>query len=554
LPPHPTGPAFESNELAALFNSVFFGNLLALAAGGGTSLADRLIASNPFELPTSEVTVSLAADLSPILTVDSAAQDSRRGPLAEATNFWGLKLASRPVGSEVWLLGLSSPATIAIALSHLEHLTVFESDPMVIRAFLGSRDWRSELASRALTVVTPQDLALAPPRPSSPYLIEHRPSVRRQPVALAGLERFLFGASKLLLDQNQQPSILIVPPFSGGSEPMGGCLARAASELTLRHQLLDWPLELRRQAEELKTTPEARPARELMAASAALVARLASDFKPSIILALAQAPLDAKGLSQIRYTVPESWLAFWFVEDFQRFGYVNEVAPAYDLFFHIQGDLLIDRIKQWGLSKTWYLPAAADSSIFSPGEPHEDFRARVSMMGAGYPNRRRLLGTLARHWMKTGRPIGDFKIFGSGWSSSPPELTPHLFAQSRRVDQTECAMIYRSTDINLNIHSGDGLGFDELGAFVNPRTFEVAAGGNFQITDQRPLLNDLFPSGQIFTLDRPEDLIPATEECLANPQLRMDMAKAARNTVLRRHLYRHRLQTILALAQRQKWD
>jgi spore maturation protein CgeB len=551
----PTLPTFESSDLKEAFQETLSANLKALEALSGNNLASALncLLSSQSQIKTS-ISLGLADDKSVILTINSAAQDSRRQPMSLAKKFIAQNLQNSPKLTNIWLFGLSSPATVKAALGFLARrapraqLTAYEPNIEVVLAFLGSLDFSDYLAKGRLRIVQSSDLSSFPPPKNSPILIKHPPSARRESISLAGLERFLFGARKLVLDPIGSPSILIVPPYSGGSEYMGASLARAAKDLRLRCKLINWPYQLRAAAQRLIHIPDALMAKELFAASAALVAREALVFSPSIMLALAQAPLDASGIGQIRQMAPKTLLAFWFVEDFQRFGYVNEVAPAYDMFFHIQGDLLAEKILKWGLDRAWYLPAATDESVFRPGPIDPLYGAKVSLMGAGYPNRRHLLLQVAEHFEQKSISGRDFKIFGSGWEKAPELLTSHLFEGGRRVSQAECVSIYRSSAINLNIHSGNGDSFDTIGAFVNPRTFEVASCGGFQIVDQRDLLSDLFPKSNLAAIDNPKDLIPMIEEYLAAPEKRAFMAKEARKTVLSQHTYRHRLEAILKWA------
>jgi spore maturation protein CgeB len=361
--------------------------------------------------------------------------------------------------------------------------------------------------------------------------------------AWAGLRGFL--GQGYLPAGGAGPRLLLVPPYSGGSEPLGGFLLRAALDLGLTARLLDWPPELRRLAQAAKIAPWAT-AGGLLAGSALETARAAKDFRPDLILALAQAPLDAQGLALLRDEAPWARLAFWFVEDFNRFRYVSGVAPAYDLFFHIQGRLMDGELRDWGLARAWYLPLAADASLFRPQPVPERFRAKLSLAGAGYPNRRAILADLAQNFWARGR-WGNyrFRIFGSGWEGCPEVLARHLFEGGRRLTAEECALAYAGGEVNLNLHSGNGSGFDGPSAFVNPRTFELAASQSLQIVDDRLLLEGLFGPGELEIVRDPAQLPEAIEKHLNDPELGRDMALRARRRVLREHLYAHRLRFIL---------
>ena len=83
--------------------------------------------------------------------------------------------------------------------------------------------------------------------------------------------------------------------------------------------------------------------------------------------------------------------------------------------------------------------------------------------------------------------------------------------------------------------------------FVNPRTFELAACGAFQLVDDRTLLPDLFTSEEVASFRRAEDVPQLIRRWLPDTEGRRAHAEASRRRVLRDHTYRHRLQELLAM-------
>jgi spore maturation protein CgeB len=329
---------------------------------------------------------------------------------------------------------------------------------------------------------------------------------------------------------------------------MGGYLLQAAQSLSLTARLHNWSAALRSRALIVRTNPQSQDP-SLLEASAKELSLAAQEFDATFILNLAQAPIDAQGLALIRKEVKGALLAFWFVEDIKRFTYVHQIAPAYDLFFHIQEGLMTEPTRRWGL-KGYYLPAAADDSVFFPGPAPKSYAAILSFAGAGYPNRRAILADLSEnYWAKSDRPFLGFKIFGSGWQGCPETLQRRLFEEGRRIRTQECALVYRGAQVSLNIHSGDGPGFDQPSAFVNPRTFELALSGSPQIIDRRSLLPGLFQADELEIVDEPRQLPEAIEKLLQNPTEASNMALKARLRVLNEHLYTHRLKYILKKSQ-----
>jgi spore maturation protein CgeB len=100
--------------------------------------------------------------------------------------------------------------------------------------------------------------------------------------------------------------------------------------------------------------------------------------------------------------------------------------------------------------------------------------------------------------------------------------------------------------VNLNLHSWAGTGFDPDGDFVNPRTFELAACGAFQLTDRRSLIRDLFTASEVATVSSPDELPGEISRWLREPDQRVAMAAQARQRVLAEHTYTHRMLALLS--------
>ncbi|MDR0355729.1 MAG: glycosyltransferase [Deltaproteobacteria bacterium] len=482
------------------------------------------------------------------LVVDGVSQDTRKNPrllakklLAEIPNLFA-------AGRVPVLFGLGNISVLEEALGKLQALTVFEPDPEMAEAVLSLLDLSDALTTGRLRLVTPWDLYRNEAGFVNPILISPAAAKRRHLAAWINLSNLI--ESKKTRDKpfdKSKTRLLVVPPFSGGSLPIAGFLHKAAAEEGYEAELFAWPTGLVEKAEKVRHGRNQKEINELFAESTAFFVSSSGRQKPNLIVALAQAPFTAEALAEIRKTA-EATLAFWFVEDYWRFPYFREVAPAYDLVFHIQGHLLDAEIKNLGLSRSWYLPLAADADVFKPENERPEWRRDVTFVGAGYPNRRRLLERLVKERLSGSKPEKKLTIFGSGWEGCSDTLEPCLFEKGRRVTTEECARIYASSVINLNIHSGFEEGFDRRGGFVNPRAFEIAASGGLQIIDRRELLAELFAPDELTIVDSPDELLEAVDRRLADPETSRAMRSKARERALREHLYKHRLNFIIECA------
>jgi spore maturation protein CgeB len=185
---------------------------------------------------------------------------------------------------------------------------------------------------------------------------------------------------------------------------------------------------------------------------------------------------------------------------------------------------------------------AADPAVHRPlvlaDAEQAEYGADLSFVGAGYPNRRALLPRwLSKDW--------SFKLWGNEWEGAA-DLAPVLQRSGARIDTETCMKVFNASAINLNLHSWGGDALDPQADFVNPRTFELAACGAFQLTDERALLPDLFTDEEVVRFRRIEDVPALIRMWLNDSSGRRAIAENARQRVLRQHTYGHRMKELLA--------
>lgn len=336
--------------------------------------------------------------------------------------------------------------------------------------------------------------------------------------------------------------VLVVLPLYGGSLPVGLSCARALSAMGHLVEVFEAP-DFHPAFSALKTlrvTSERLAYLEqsfLQVVSQAVLAK-AETFAPDLVLAMAQAPLTRQALKRLSKAGTPT--AMWFVEDFRLFTYWESYAPHYDVFAVIQRDPFLDKLARIGAPNALYLPLAADPDFHRPLDltPVERrlYGADVSFLGAGYPNRR-----LAFRELMEFKP----KIWGSDWEGEDA-LAPYLQRGGERIAPEEAVKIFNATAVNLNLHSS--ISVKELvghGDFVNPRTFELAMCGAFQLVDERALLPELFAPDELATFGDMDELKAAIARFLAHPEERQAFADKARTRALRDHTYQARMQTLL---------
>ncbi|MFN2267752.1 MAG: glycosyltransferase, partial [Desulfonatronovibrio sp.] len=215
----------------------------------------------------------------------------------------------------------------------------------------------------------------------------------------------------------------------------------------------------------------------------------------------------------------------------------------YDVFAVIQKEPFFSELKSAGVKNYIYLPMAADPDFHKPMEIGPVDRRRwgsdISFMGAGYPNRRLAFRELTNY---------DFKIWGTEWDEDPV-LAPHVQMGGRRISSEECVKIFNSSRINLNLHSTlDSEQLVKSGDFVNPRTFELASCGAFQLVDKRGLMDDLFAPDELATFSSMAELKDKIDYFLHDHEGRESFATKARQRVLKDHSYEQRMKDLVDFA------
>jgi len=339
--------------------------------------------------------------------------------------------------------------------------------------------------------------------------------------------------------------VLVVSPLYGGSYPITNYVTNALKELGHRPTKLDNKVfyKAKQHLEDLTSNKVEKNQllSNLMNLMSRSVVAKALEIKAQIVIFMAQSPGTPEILEELRqYGIPT---AMWFVEDGELFDYGLKMAPFYDYFFHIQKGGYEEKLINSGARYPYYLPMAADPSVhrkiaLSDGDK-ESYGSDLSHVGAGYFNRRNFFLGLLDY---------NFKLWGNEWDGAGA-ISTILQDEGRRVSTDETVKIFNSTRINLNLHSSTYTkGVNPHGDFVNPRTFELAACGAFQLVDERSLLAEVFEAGkEVVTFNDLQSCRNAIDYYLSHPDEAKKIADASQKRVLENHTYTHRVEEMMGV-------
>lgn len=450
--------------------------------------------------------------------VDSAELDLKRpvAVIGAGLGYHVAELESRGANVAVFE---PDPAVAALAVKHL----LADSGALLafgdIDAFTGSEPFRT-FARRV------------------PQILVHPPTARLHPEYCAALATAIAKAAI----EGQRLRVAVVGPMYGGSLPIAGYLKSAFEKLGHVAMLADnapaWDL-YQTATEGVKTKQASAQLGNMLSHFLGewTYARV-TEFAPDICIVMAQAPVEPK--FPVRLAAEGVATAFWYVENWRHLPYWKEIAPYYDCFFHIQPGEFEERLAEAGCPRQAYLQTACDPGVHKPqtlsSEEQDELGCDISFAGAGYYNRIQMFKGLTDY---------NFKIWGVEWIAR--ELAPLLCRAGQRFTPELFAKIVAASKINLNLHSSTTCeGVDPKCDAVNPRVFEIAACGGFQLCDPCVGLGHLFDFDTELPVYRDlRELRAKIDHFLAHPDERKAFAERARERVLRDHTYEDRAQRMI---------
>jgi spore maturation protein CgeB len=481
-----------------------------------------------------DVGIRMATSGVPILECGGRALDSRRDPAGAAARS-AASLRTAPVVAFGLGTGYLAEALLARGA---EVRAIVVPDAVSLRAAMRARDlthlWKRTpvfLLEELLDRVT-----LAHVRALADAVVVHGPSGALSPELAALAERWP------KLRPARRPRVLVVGPIYGGSLGIARFVSRAVADAGAEMAFFDasaWS-DAHRAFSELPTNTKIRESirGKLVLLLGEAVVEVARAFGPDLVLAVAQAPLSEPALTTLRQA--EIRTAFWFVENWRVIPYWRDVARLYDVFFAIQPGRFLEDLGAAGASKPLYLPLACDAQVHRHVALTADERARfeadVSFAGAPYLNRKHVMAALTDL---------NLKIWGEGWQGTP--LAPFAAGEGRAFDLDEMLRIFAATRVNLNLHSAEHTtAFDTAPDYVNPRTFELASCGAFQLVDRREPLPALFAEDEVMTFGSVAELRTLIAHYLQHPGARAEIAARASTRARRDHTYVQRVRQIFS--------
>ncbi|MDU4696612.1 MAG: DUF3880 domain-containing protein [Paenibacillus sp.] len=289
--------------------------------------------------------------------------------------------------------------------------------------------------------------------------------------------------------------------------------------------------------------------RECVVASAEMMLQETERLRPDLVLVMNSLhvfpPDHAVQMERIREMGIRT--AVWFVDDPYFTDDTIALALSYDLVFTHEVEC-VPLYRSLGVRSVHHLPLAANPHQFRPVPARPEYRYDICFIGNAFWNRVALFDRLSS-FLQDKRVL----IAGFHWDRLPRYELLSRFIRPGWVPVEETVRYYNASKIVLNIHRPTQAGQDNRngrdtpGGSINPRTYEIAGCGAFQITDIRSDLASYYQPGYDIETFRDEvELEAKIRYYLEHEEERRQIAWRSLWTTTAVHTYSDRISRLLA--------
>jgi len=239
-------------------------------------------------------------------------------------------------------------------------------------------------------------------------------------------------------------------------------------------------------------------------------------------------------------------VVLWFFDSMTHIPLCEDNITAVDeVFCYEQTDIPLIQ-QRYGV-KAYFLPQAVDPSLYYPIHNTEKIYDIVFAGDIYHSKKRReTIQAIVSHY-----PNLKIKVWGEykPWYKNPIQWLLRERKDvyiNRNASGQQLNEDYNKAKIVLNIHH------EQQKDGANPKVYEIAATGSYQICDANPYIEQLFPNGEIglYHIDKSkenhsyDELFALVDQSLASDM--SSIANRALNIVLKDHTFEKRIQQCLS--------
>ncbi|MEX1030829.1 MAG: glycosyltransferase [Paenibacillaceae bacterium] len=278
------------------------------------------------------------------------------------------------------------------------------------------------------------------------------------------------------------------------------------------------------------------------------VVAIAAEMSSDLVLVLNGVVLPAEKVDSLRNHGYKT--AVWFTDDPYYTDWTITIAKRYDYVFTLEL-ACVSFYREAGCQQVYYLPFATNSAVFQPMQVNASYQSDICLIGTAFWNRIELIDRLTPILLNR-------KVIISGWwwdrLNNFSKLSNSI-KLGHWMTPEETACYYNGAKIIINLHRSihdDSINVNTSKKIpplsVNPRTFEIASCGAFQLSDFRPETDQLYSIGtEIVTFTSHNELKHKIDYYLRNEEERQSIALNGLARTRRDHTYHKRLSTMLSI-------
>lgn len=265
----------------------------------------------------------------------------------------------------------------------------------------------------------------------------------------------------------------------------------------------------------------------------------------SILLLIRPDLFSKQRLEYLRDANTGAAIVGWMTDPSEKYPMSEKKVELFDkVFFYRRADA--EGLTKRFLSKVGYLPMGFDDSVYS--DPVVSLNSSKSLAFVGsLSGREAVIGELIRGLdLKPGQTeiyVGNrpfmSRIAGQVITKYRGGLS-EMYIKRKNISAIEANGLYKSAGISLNIHRND------TDPGINPRTFEIAGAGGFQLAKMIPELESVFElDKEIVTYESTAEMLDKARFYLQNPRLWASVRQRAAIRAHRCHSFKVRMKALL---------
>lgn len=240
----------------------------------------------------------------------------------------------------------------------------------------------------------------------------------------------------------------------------------------------------------------------------------------------------------VAYFASKTKVGIWLFDSITRIAdTLPNIPHAHSVFCYEKGDISL--IKDQYNIDAHFIPQAVDEDMYYPLQTNK----RWDIVFAGdifhSEKRKQILPSIVKKYAQKAICIwGLYKPFYKGfWAWLTRERRDFYRNCNTNVEQLN--LDYNQARVVLNVHH------EQQREGANPKVFEIAATGSYQICDANPYIEQLFPNGEIGIYHNEQELFDLIDYALTHDM--SAQAEKAYQIVAKNHTFINRVQQMLDL-------